>query len=381
MSSDSMKVAIVHPFVNDLGGATYVVGRIAKHFDAKVYCIGYDLKKTFDFFKEVEIERLPSPSFLKALPPRLYMGVASGISFYFSKLNDYDVINAHGTPSEWIRNNNPRVVWYCHSPNREAFDLYEWRMKQRNPLQRIPFWLSIQAFKAIEYSIVPKIEYIFANSKNTQGRIKKYLNRDAEILYPVFEQGRFENEGYGNYFLYPSRIIPEKRFEFAIQAFKLFKKKSKSKKKWKLVIAGFLSDRPEHRDYYNYLLGLKDEDVEFRINLPDKELKKLYGNAYAILFSPINEDFGMVPLEGFMAEKPCIAVNEGGPKETVEDGKDGFLVNSPEEMADRMLYLSERPDLNEKMGKTGKKKLSGKFSEKRFFERLNEVFKSVAKTG
>ncbi|MDW8033885.1 MAG: hypothetical protein RMI79_02930, partial [Nitrososphaerota archaeon] len=142
-----MKIAIVHPFINDLGGATYVVGRIANHFDAKVYCIDYDLKKTFGFFKDIEIERLPSPSFLKALPPRLYMGVASGISFYFSKLKDYDVINAHGTPSEWIRNNNPRVVWYCHSPNREAFDLYEWRMRQRTFLQKIPFWLSIEAFK------------------------------------------------------------------------------------------------------------------------------------------------------------------------------------------------------------------------------------------
>ncbi|MEM3369375.1 MAG: glycosyltransferase [Candidatus Micrarchaeia archaeon] len=374
-----MKLVLVHPFVNDLGGATYVVGRIAKHFDAKIYCIDYDLKKTFSFFNDVEIEKLPSPSFLKALPPRLYMGVASGISFYFSKIKDYDVINAHGTPSEWIRNNNPRVVWYCHSPNREAFDLYEWRMKQRSLLQKIPFWLSIEAFKSIEYSIVPRIEYIFANSKNTQGRIKKYLNRDSEILYPVFEQGRFENESYKSYFLYPSRIIPEKRFEFAIQAFKLFKKKMKGKKRWKLIISGFLSDRPEHRAYYNYLLSLKDEDIEFKLNVSDKELKELYGNAYAILFSPINEDFGMVPLEGFMAEKPCIAVNEGGPKETIDDGKDGFLVNTPEEMADKMLYLAERPELVERMGKEGKKKLSGKFSEKRFFERLSHIFQEIVK--
>ena len=43
---------------------------------------------------------------------------------------------------------------------------------------------------------------------------------------------------------------------------------------------------------------------------------------------PVNEDYGLVPLEGMAAGKPCIAANEGGCKETVVDGKTGFLVEA-----------------------------------------------------
>lgn len=371
-----MKIVLVHPFINDRGGAAYVVGKIAEYFDAKIYCVEYIQAKTFEMFKNIEIEQLPTLELTKVLPKRLSMGISSGFTFFFSKIKDYDIINAHGTPAEWIRNRNSPVVWYCHTPNREAFDLYHWRMAKRAPYERIPYWLAIQAFKAIEYSIVPKIEYVIANSKNTQERLIKYLGKKSEVVYPVFEKSRFECLDYKKYFFYPSRIVPEKRFEYAIRAFKKFKQRI-SCKGWKFVIAGFLSERPEHQAYYHYLRSLVDEDIKILINVSEQKMRELYGNAYCILFTPIDEDFGMVPLEGFMAQKPCIAVKEGGPKEIITNGKNGFLISSIDEMAEKMQYLVENPNINEKMGREGWKKIGKEFSERKFFSKLRKIFRQI----
>ncbi|MFH1470918.1 MAG: hypothetical protein ABIF01_04170, partial [Candidatus Micrarchaeota archaeon] len=129
-----MRIAIAHPFLYVRGGAERVVLKIAQKFDAKIYCALYEKEKTYKEFKDLEVEVIPSrlfglmPSFL---PIRIRHAVAAGEAFYYKKLSDYDVVNAQGTPSEWIRNKNERVVWYCHTPNREAFDLYDFRMSKR----------------------------------------------------------------------------------------------------------------------------------------------------------------------------------------------------------------------------------------------------------
>ncbi|MDE1870142.1 MAG: hypothetical protein KGH71_04125, partial [Candidatus Micrarchaeota archaeon] len=70
--------------------------------------------------------------FADSLPYRASQGMRAGYTFYNLKIKeDYDVINAHTSPSEWIRHKNPRVLWYCHTPIREVYDLYKFRMQNR----------------------------------------------------------------------------------------------------------------------------------------------------------------------------------------------------------------------------------------------------------
>jgi len=374
-----MRLLVVTPFLETHGGMERVVLKIASHFDARIHCLRYNPEGTFEEFRGLDIE-VARPGFLSRLPVgrRVSSAIEAGSHFYNVRLKDYDLVNAHQTPSEWIRNRNSPVVWYCHSPNREAFDLYDWRMSQRGPLQKAAFWPSIEAFRIIEARTVPKIEYIFTNSKNTQGRISHYLHRESEVLHPGVELERFSCSDYGKFFLYPSRIVPEKRIEFALDAFDRFSK-SNPDSGWKLVVAGSVSDRPEHRKYFACLKGMGVANVEFRSNISEEELLGLYSRCGAILYTPINEDFGIVPLEAFASSKPCIAVNEGGPKETVEDGVDGFLVNSTDEMAQRMAQLAERPELLEEMGRRGRKKAETKFTWKRFLDRFGEKAEELIK--
>ncbi|MBN1169539.1 glycosyltransferase family 4 protein, partial [Candidatus Micrarchaeota archaeon] len=229
-----MKLVIVTPFLETRGGVDRIILKIAQNFDTKIHCIRYNPEATFDEFRKIDVEVAP-PNPISKIPllQRVITAAEAGNHFYNLKLDDYDVINAHQTPSEWIRNRNPKVIWYCHSPNREAFDLYDWRMKRRGPLSKPVFWASIQAFKYFEYKTVPSIEYIFTNSMNSKKRLSKYLKRDdAEILYPAVDVAKFSNKSAEQFFFYPSRIAPEKDFEYAIEAFKIFAKRVPG---WKLV--------------------------------------------------------------------------------------------------------------------------------------------------
>lgn len=373
-----MKLILTQPFLHTKGGLERVVLEIAKKYNPIIYTYRYLPEKTFEEFKEYDI-RIVKPLVTKPVSifnERIKWGIQSGESFYKLKIKeDYDVLNAHGTPSEWARNRNERMCWYCHSPNREAFDLYEWRMKNRNLFNKITFWSSIKFFNFFEFRTVPKIESVVTNSVNSQVRIRKYLKREAKIISPGVDVEKFENESYGNYFLYPSRIVPEKRFEMAIEAFKEFRK---SNKKYELIIVGSVQrERKEHVKYLEKLNEIKGEGVKIITDASEEEFMKLYKNCLCVLFTPINEDFGIIPLEAMSCEKPVIGINEGGVKETVIHGETGFLVNNVNEMVEYMNELVEDMNLVELMGNRGRKTVLDNWTWKRFIDKINNEFEMV----
>ena len=194
------------------------------------------------------------------------------------------------------------------------------------------------------------------------------------MLYPGIEAGEFSCKDYGDYFLYVCRFVPEKDIEFAISAFRIFQRKSR--RKFRLVVAG--AAPAQDTPYYSRIRELSGDGVELCPNAPEDALKALYSQALCCLYTPVNEDFGLVPLEGMASCKPCIAKDEGGPRETVDEGKDGFLVKSPEQMAEKMLLLANDEGKCERMGKAGRKKVLEKFTWEIFLKRFGKVAKEVA---
>ena len=380
-----MDVIIAHPFLHQKGGVERVVLEIAKKFNPVIYTMVYDKEKTFEEFKDFEIRRLPKtlyekPFFFLKWDERRYNAVGAGFRYFDYKFKrDYDVINAHGTPAEWIRNKNERVCWFVHSPNREAFDLYNWRMK-RLPIWKRPInWALIQAYKFAEFRTVPRIEKLCTNSEVTEERIRKYLKRDdAEVINPGVNPEEYFCRSYDKFFFYPSRIVPEKRFEIVIEAFKKFYKESKDKN-WKLIIAGYLHGKPAEEYFENLKMLGKDYPIEFRVNVKEHELKELYSKCYLTLFSAINEDWGLVPIESMASGKPCISINEGGPKYSIMNKNTGFLVETYHEMAEKMKYLSENQNAVEQMGKEGRKRVLAKYTWNIFLNKIENAFKEAAK--
>jgi glycosyltransferase involved in cell wall biosynthesis len=238
---------------------------------------------------------------------------------------------------------------------------------------------AIASYRLVEAQVVPKIEKICTNSEFSRQNIRKHLGRgDAEVVYPAVDLQDFECSDYQKFFFYPSRIVPEKRLEYAIEAFRIFSKREKSG--WRLVIGGHLAPTKRNLQYLeevkSQVAGLA---VSFRLNLGGQGLAQLYSDCGATLFCAEREDFGLVPLESMASGKPCISVNEGGPRESIIDGKTGFLINSQQEMAERMLQLAGDRSLAEKMGKAGRKRVGQSYTWEIFLDKMGKAFKGAAR--
>ncbi len=376
-----LKLVITQANLTLKGGAERVVMKIAQHYKAKIYTAEYDPGKTFEEFRNLDIETIGKGTVQKLIPyGRASQGIAYGSAFYFLKLNDdYDVLNAHIAPSHWARKNNERVLWYCHTPLRDIYDLYDYRISLKKGLGKLIYKIGAKAVRSIDQSIVKDIECIVANSSNTKSRIEKYYGRkDAMVLNGGIDYKEYKNNGDGNYFLYVSRISPNKRQEYAMKAFEIFKRK---KKGYNLVIAGALSRDRLYQQYYEKIAKEAKHigNVKFVLDASEQKIIELYSNSTAVLFTAMNEDYGLVPLEAMASSKPVISVNEGGPKETIIQGKTGYLAKSPEEMAKYMLEIASDKEFAEELGKNGRNRVIKNYSWERFFAEYDKILKKVSK--
>ncbi|MCL4379011.1 MAG: glycosyltransferase family 4 protein [Candidatus Marsarchaeota archaeon] len=360
------------------GGAEFTILKIAQHYNTLIYTAEYDRNRTYDGFKEFDVRTISKGGFTGVLPyGRMSQGLDYGLSFYnFKVKEDYDVINAHIGPSHWIRNNNERVMWHCHTPMRDIYDLYEYRMMMRSPLARPVYRLGTRIVKGMDQGVVKRIEKIVTNSEITLARIKKYYNRGATIVGTGVDWRDFKRDGDGKYFFYPSRFSPNKRQDYAIRAFQLFKKRTKG---YRLVLCGVTS---KDQFYYNYYKRVKEQaakvgDVTVLADISEKEKANLYSRATAVLFTSVMEDMGLVPLEAMASGKPVISVNEGGPTISVKDGRTGFLVGSETEMARRMQQIADDESLAERLGKAGLNSAKREWSWESFFKRYDAAIRGM----
>jgi glycosyltransferase involved in cell wall biosynthesis len=375
-----MKLLITQHNINERGGAEKVILKIAQKYDATIYTLGYDQKGTFEGFKDVNIHVFRERGKFNSLfPARVGNALHYAYGFYNLKIKeDYDVVNPHMSPSEWVRNNNPRALWYCHTPPREVYDSTVSGLRKKTLKEELLYKSLSKVYTRIEKGVVNDIETIATNSNTTANRINHIFHRKAQVINPAIDFEKFKNNGDAKYFLYPSRIAEQKRQEYAIEAFSRFRKMGKYTD-YKLILAGSMSKRyTDFSKYYDKLKATKAQNVIFRLNPTDKELMEMYSKATAVLFSPINEDYGIVPLEGMASYKPVISVNEGGPTETIVDGKTGFLVNSPNEMANKMKFLVENKSISKEMGKAARKRIENNYSWKAFFNKFDTL---ARKTG
>ena len=138
------------------------------------------------------------------------------------------------------------------------------------------------------------------------------------------------------------------------------------------------------RFYFQELLDLAAEadlmsKIEFLKSPTDQVKVDLFRSTDCLVYTPSGEHFGIVPLEAMYNELPVIAVNDGGPTETVINGQTGFLKSpTPEEFADAMRQVVQGgSSLKEHLGKNGRKRVLQSFSFKAFSEKLDNYVQDV----
>ena len=201
--------------------------------------------------------------------------------------------------------------------------------------------------------------------------------RDVQVAYPGIDPGQIRAaDQWQPYFLLAGRIMWTKNIEMGIAAFA--QARAKIGPEWRLVIAGMVDAKSEA--YMTALRAFAAEvgGVEFRVAPSDDEMRALYEGCTAVVFTAFNEDWGLVPLEAMAAGKPVIAVNRGGPCETVLHGQTGYLEeDSPEAFARRMTELAANQPLARQLGLAGTERVR-QFTWDAFVEGLDRMVDQLA---
>ncbi|MBT3720054.1 glycosyltransferase, partial [archaeon] len=298
----SLKVAIFADAIVNRGGGERIILEQAKHFNADIYTIRYISEKTFSDFKTLKVHLLSK--FNQIGYSKILGKIFTLYSWYiFSTLKlkkKYDVYIFHFAGSLNAAKNFYPNVWYCHSPSRYIYDMYNEELNKHKDILKLFYPLTTKFMRFIDQKNVGYIDKILVNSKNVQNRVKRFYGRESKVVYPFVDIKKVKYITQKKYYLSAARLDRIKRIDLIIKAFKKMPDK-------KLVV---VSDGPEKKRLKK--LANNCLNITFLGYIDEEKLMKLYGECIATIYLSYKEDFGMVPIEGMAAGKPCIATNEGG---------------------------------------------------------------------
>ncbi|MBN1136239.1 MAG: glycosyltransferase [Anaerolineae bacterium] len=315
-----MKMALVHDWLNQIGGAEAVLEALVELFPAApVYTSIYSPEAMPAAYRRWEIHttwmnRLPAIHRRHQPYLPLYPLAFGGLT-----LRGYDLVISNKsafclgvrTPPE------TRHLCYCLTPTRFVwdYDAYVEREQIGRPA-RLMTRLLLGWLQRWERAAAQRVTAFAAISTEIQGRIQRFYGRDSAVIHPPVSTRRFHRGPAGShddYFLIVSRLIPYKRIDLAVQAF--------SELGLALWVAGDGRDRAR-------LEALSGPSVRFLGRVPDEALPELYARCRAYIL-PGLEDFAIAPVEAMAAGRPAIAYARGGALDTVVDGVTGTFFSEP----------------------------------------------------
>lgn len=330
-----MKVALVHDYLNQMGGAERVVLALHELFpDAPLYTSIYDPQRVDPAFQKIDVRT----SFMQKWPlvkkhhqPFLpfYPIAMEGLD-----LRGYDLVLSSSSAfgKGIIVKPGTLHICYCHTPMRWCWNYNEYvEREQLGGMARriLPFFVSW--LRVWDQTTAMRVDHFIANSPVIAERIQKYYRRESVVIPPPVEASRFSFDPatqLGNYFLSMGRLAPYKRVDLAIQAC--------NRLGLPLVVIG--SGRDEKQ-----LKALAGPTIRFLGRLSDAEVLPYLAQCRAFLF-PGEEDFGITPLEVQASGRPVIAYGAGGALASVVDGVTGrfFYEQTAESLANILAAFDDR---------------------------------------
>ena len=319
-----MKVALVHDYLKEYGGAERVLETLHEVWpQAPIYTtvylpefLGHHRKRIAGWDIRVSclqklpfVQKLISP--IRLLAPWIFE------NWDFSGF-DVVIVSATGAYTPNLINTRPETihVCYCHTPPRYLYGYPTARDWQKNPFFRIFGELVNHQMRQTDFLSYQRPDYLLCNSQEVKRRIKKFYRREAEVIYPPVEIKKERVKGIGlrekEYYLAGGRLARAKGVELAIEAC------NQLHVPLKIFGRGFAG-------YEEELKKLAGPTVDFLGEVNEEELAGLYNRAKALIYPSKQEDFGIIPIEVMSFGVPVIALRQGGVKETVIDGKTGVF--------------------------------------------------------
>ena len=285
-------------------------GWMVNHSNHHLYML-HPLRGLYDQYNE-KLEYLKTDN-IKILELRTLMQENIQVEYFFKLL--YDLKNDDTIPESFFSFPSSFLKEIIHFLDKKAFK-------------------NIKSFSAISKTVANRKDYFLSNS-------------NVKVLYPPSNYKKYKNSSY-SYFFTASRLHEAKRIDFIIKAY------NNANCNIPLKIAGIGPQEIELKR-----LIPNNSSIEFLSYVSDDELLDYYANAYAIIFIPKEEDYGLITIEAMNCEKSVITMNDsGGVLEFVEDNITG-LVSKPniDDLSQKINYLSENKDMAISLGKNAKEKV------------------------
>jgi glycosyltransferase involved in cell wall biosynthesis len=382
-----VKLALYHPWVYVTGGVErsllHIVSR-SRH-DWTLYTHHYDSASTFPGLRDARVVVLdPQVSVRRALPALAQAAMRIGRTQLPLRDEQALLVSSEGLGDFVMVRNHLPTVCYCHTPLKILHDPVTKRALRDRDRKKYAALLALgPSFTALDKRMWRRYRHILANSYETAHRIEQAGLTDGEIevlhpgvdleqftLHPTLPRERF--------FLVAGRIMWEKQIELAIQALRIARESGTDAS---MVIAGGVDSksRPYLQTLREHAAGLP---VEFLVDPSDEDLASLYARCLAVVFTAPSEDWGIVPLEAMASGAPVLAVDAGGPRESVIHNVTGWLLPSqPWAFAEQMVRVAAETGSTKLVSRRAIRRRAQQFAADSFVTRLDDVMEEVAVTG
>lgn len=312
-----MRIALVHDWLNQIGGAEDVLETLVEMFPgAPIYTSMYwregmpPAYRTWDV-RTTWMDRLPGiyrhhQPYLPLYP----------LAFARLGLSGYDVVLSNKSGfCHGVQTGGAVHVCYCLAPTRYVWDFEGYAARDAlPPALKTALRPIIGLLRRWDYQAAQRVDHFVAISRAVQARIRRYYDRDSVIIHPPVDTTRFQPAPtHDDYYLIVSRLVPYRRIDLAVRAFNGLG--------LPLVIAGDGQDRQR-------LEALARPNVTFLGRVSDQDLPSLFARCRAYILPGI-EDFGIAPLQAQAAGRPVIAYGTGGALDTVVEGETGVFFHEP----------------------------------------------------
>ncbi len=315
-----MRIAFVHDWLVVSGGAEKVTREILKTFDADVFAL-------IDFLSNEDREfilggKRAKTSFIQHMPfakkrYRNYLPIFPS-AIERLHLSGYDlIISASYAVAKGVRKRPGQIhICYIHTPMRYAWLREDDYLKDHH-MSGLKAWLVrrvLQRLRTWDLKTNTGVDHFIANSGNVARRVRELYGRDAEVLMPPVDTDLFRlYEGEREHYLSASRLVPYKRVDRVIEAFRSMPEKT-------LIVAGDGPDRAR-------LERSASANVRFLGHVSQSDLVALLQRTKALI-TAADEDLGLTPIEAQACGTPTIALRKGGYLETVKEGVSGIFFDT-----------------------------------------------------
>ena len=326
MVKNNLKIALIHDYLREYGGAERVLEALHELYPSAPVFVSFvdekamgihwqrfadwDIRQTW-FAKIPLIKKLYSP--LRVLVDKAFMSL---------NLSEYDLVisSSNAFEAKAVQVKNGTHLCYCHTPPRALYGYSTMTDWKKNPLIKFGGAIINHYMRIIDFKHAQKVDHFIANSQETKRRIEKFYRRESKVIHPPVNmvtkeqlkkyQQQAAKKYPTNYYLYISRLSFSKHPELAVQA--------ANQLVINLKVAG--SGKMELK-----LKEMAGNNIEFMGAVNDEQLHLLLAGAKGLIYPVADEDFGIVPVEAMAHGVPVIAHKSGGPLETVVDGETGVF--------------------------------------------------------